>query len=165
VSETIILEVVDAAGRACASGETGRILVTDLLNFATPLIRYEIGDYAEVGEPCACGRGLPPIRRFLGRERNLMLWPDGTRHWPTVGFHRWGEVYPVRQFQFVQTGLETVTAKLAAAGKPTPEQEARLGRIIQEALGYPFQIAFEWHEAPLPASQGGKFEEFVCRVK
>ena len=47
----------------------GRIVVTALNNFATPLIRYEIGDYAEVGEICSCGRGFrPPTGRRRGRS-------------------------------------------------------------------------------------------------
>ena len=165
VSETILLEVLDAAGQPCAIGETGRVVVTDLANFATPLIRYEIGDYAEVGPPCACGRGLPVIRRFLGRERNLVLLPDGTRHWPLVGFHRWGEVLPVRQFQFVQLDRTTVLARMSASGHPSAAQEARLTAIIQEALQHPFEIRYEWHETPLPRGPGGKFEEFLCRAE
>lgn len=164
VAEHILLEVVGADGQACAPGQTGRLLVTDLINFATPLIRYEIGDYAEVGEPCSCGRNLASIRRFLGRERNLVLLPDGTRHWPLVGFHRWGEVFPVRQFQFIQEDRHTLTARMSADRRPTPEQEARLAAIIQEELRHPFTIRFEWQAEPLPRGPGGKFEEFHCRA-
>lgn len=165
VSETILLEVLDAAGQPCGVGEIGRIVITDLINFATPLIRYEIGDYAEVGAPCACGRGLPVIRRFLGRERNLVLLPDGTRHWPMVGFPRWGEAYPVRQFQFVQLDRTTILARMSASGRPDAAQEARLTAIIQNALHHPFDIRYEWHGTPLPRGPGGKFEEFLCRAQ
>ena len=165
VSETILLEVLNDAGQPCGVGETGRIVITDLVNFATPLIRYEIGDYAEVGAPCACGRSLPVIRRFLGRERNLVLLPDGTRHWPMVGFHRWDEAYPVRQFQFVQSDRTTILARMSASGRPDSAQQARLTAIIQNALRHPFDIRYEWHETPLPRGPGGKFEEFLCQAK
>lgn len=165
VSETILLEVLDDAGQPCGVGEIGRIVMTDLVNYATPLIRYEIGDYAEVGAPCACGRGLPVIRRTLGRERNLVLLPDGTRHWPMVGFHRWGEAYPVRQFQFVQLDRTTILARMSASGRPDSAQETRLTAIIQKALHHPFDIRYEWQETPLPRGPGGKFEEFLCRAQ
>lgn len=164
VSESILLEVLKDDGQSCGPGETGRVVVTDLLNFATPLIRYEIGDYATVGAPCPCGRGLPVIQRFLGRERNLLLLPDGTRHWPMIGFHRWSEAFPVRQFQFEQLDRTTILARLSATGRPSPDQEARLTAIIQSALQHPFTIRYEWHEAPLPRGPGGKFEEFLCRA-
>ena len=75
MAETHIVEVVDDAGGPCAPGEWGRVLVTDLHNFATPLIRYDIGDYAMASAPCPCGRGLPRIERFMGRERTLSCCP------------------------------------------------------------------------------------------
>lgn len=165
VSETILLEVLDPAGLPCAVGATGRVVLTDLINFATPLIRYEIGDYAEVGPPCPCGRGLSVIRRFRGRERNLVLLPDGTRHWPTVGFHHWGSAYPVRQFQFIQLDRATILARLFATGRPDAAQEARLTAIIQASLHYPFHIRYEWHDTPLSRGPGGKFEEFISHVQ
>ena len=65
--ENVLVEVVDEAGHACQPGEIGRLLVTTLHNFAMPLIRYDIGDYAEVGEACECGRGLPVLKRIVGR--------------------------------------------------------------------------------------------------
>jgi phenylacetate-CoA ligase len=165
ISETIFLEVVDATGRPCGPGEIGRVLVTDLVNYATPLVRYEIGDYAEVGGPCPCGRGLTSIRRFLGRERNLVLLPDGTRHWPLVGFHRWGEVHPIRQFQFIQIDRKTILAKMSSPSRPTSGQEACLTAIIQDELKYPFEMRYEWHESALPRGPGGKFEEFLCSAE
>ena len=49
-----------------------------------PLIRYEIGDFAEVGDRCSCGRGLPVLRRILGRVRNMLTLPDGRLIWPSI---------------------------------------------------------------------------------
>ncbi len=68
-SETVMLEVVDPDGRACAPGEVGLVVVTPLHNFAMPLVRYVQGDYAEAGGRCDCGRGLPVLSRILGRVR------------------------------------------------------------------------------------------------
>lgn len=65
-SENVLLEVVDEAGRPCAPGEVGRVVVTSLHNFATPLIRYALGERAALSAPCACGRGLPVIARVAG---------------------------------------------------------------------------------------------------
>jgi phenylacetate-CoA ligase len=165
VAETILLEVVDAEGQPCTPGQAGRILVTDLINFATPVIRYEIGDHAETGGPCPCGRGMPTVERFLGRERSLVLLPDGSRHWPTVGFHRWEQAFAVRQFQFTQLDRHTIEARMSAEGRPTPEQEDRLTTLIQESLGHPFVIRYHWQQEPLPRGPGGKFEEFLCLAR
>ena len=53
------------------------MVITDLHNFAMPLIRYEIGDYAEAGDLCPCGRGLPVITRIVGRVHNMLTLPSG----------------------------------------------------------------------------------------
>ena len=66
--EQTLVEVLDARGKPCGPGEIGRVIATPLNNFAMPLIRYDVGDDAEVGAPCPCGRGLPVLTRILGRE-------------------------------------------------------------------------------------------------
>mgnify|MGYP000113622014 CR=1 FL=1 len=52
-------------------------VVTPFYNLAMPLIRYDIGDYAEAGAPCACGRTLPVLARIMGRSRNMLRLPGG----------------------------------------------------------------------------------------
>jgi phenylacetate-CoA ligase len=56
----------------------GPILVTDLLNFAMPLIRYRIGDLGswDTG-PCKCGRGLPRLKAIAGRVTDFLVGGDG----------------------------------------------------------------------------------------
>lgn len=163
-SESLIVEVLDEQGRPCQPGEIGRVVVTDLHNFATPLVRYELRDYAEVGPPCPCGRGLPTLARILGRQRNMVVLPDGRRHWPLVGLHRYREVGPILQYQLVQHSLEDVEMRLVTGAPFTREQEARLTAIVTDALGHAFPLRFSYFEHALPGSRGGKFEEFVCRV-
>lgn len=161
VLEHLIVEVVDEQGSPCAPGQIGRVLVTDLVNLAAPMIRYDIGDLAEVGAPCACGLPHRSLKRILGRERNLLRMPDGSRRWPVFGFHAWREIGPVRQFQFVQTGAEELLARLRVDRVPEAGEQDQLRERIRMGFGHPFEIRFEWHFAPLPRGKGGKFEEFV----
>jgi phenylacetate-CoA ligase len=163
-AESLIVEVLDAKGGACRPGESGRVVVTDLHNFATPLLRYELRDYAEVGPTCSCGRGLPTLRRVLGRERNMVQLPNGQRHWPLVGLHRFREVGQILQYQLVQHDLEQVEMRLVTAARLDAGAEARLIEIVQQALGHPFRIRLSYEQGELALGAGGKFEEFVCRV-
>jgi phenylacetate-CoA ligase len=164
MSESLIVEVLDNDGNACAEGETGRVVITDLQNFATPLIRYTLGDYAEVGGVCPCGRGLHTLRRILGRERNLILRPDGTRHRPTFGILKMHEVVAVRQFQFIQHDLETIEVRLVTEASIHAEQENKLRAIIQKNMGYKYKINFTYFDQRIPLPPSGKFEEFICKV-
>jgi phenylacetate-CoA ligase len=165
-AESLIVEVLNAEGRACAPGETGRVVVTDLHNFATPLIRYELRDSAEVGPAagCACGRRLPTLTRVLGRQRNMVVLPNGQRHWPLVGLHHYREVAKILQYQLIQHDLENVEMRLVTEAPLDPAAEAHLREIVQQALGHPFAIRFSYVAGELARGAGGKFEEFVCRV-
>jgi phenylacetate-CoA ligase len=164
MSESVIVEVLGEGGEPCGEGEVGRVTVTDLHNFATPLVRYDIGDMAEAGGACACGRGLPTLRRILGRERNLILMPDGRRHWPLVGFAGFRDVAPVEQYQLIQHNREEIEVRLVATRPVTEAEEAGLGNVIRGALGHPFSLRFVYFDGEIPRSAGGKFEEFVCRA-
>lgn len=76
-SPSLVVEVVDDEGNACDIGVPGRVLVTSLHNFAMPLIRYDIGDIAEFGEPCDTGLSWPVINQVNGRIRDSITLPDG----------------------------------------------------------------------------------------
>ncbi|HWA03062.1 MAG TPA: AMP-binding protein [Rhizomicrobium sp.] len=164
MAESLIVEVVDDAGHPLPEGKIGRVAITDLHNYATPLIRYDIGDYAEAGPACACGRGLPTLKRILGRERNLIRLPDGSRTWPLFGGHYFRDVAPVVQFQGIQHSLSRIEIRLVCERAPTPGEEQGLRNMILKALGHPFEIEFVYFPDRIPAGPGGKFEEFICKV-
>lgn len=163
-SESLIVEVLNEAGASCEEGEVGRVVITDLHSFAMPIIRYEIRDYAEPGGACPCGRGLPTLKRILGRRRNMVTLPDGSRHWPIVGHHVFRDIARIRQYQAIQHSLETVEMKLVVDAPLTREQEALLCTVVQQALGYPFALRFSYHATELPKTRGGKFEEFISMI-
>ena len=165
-SENVYLELVNEAGEPSAVGASGRVLITSLHNFATPLIRYEVGDYAEWGDPCPCGRGLPVLTRILGRARNRMILPDGRSEFPYFGeYHEYAAISTaVRQYQFVQRSLEEIEKKMVVSEPLTPEQEEKTKELIIRSLGHPFRVTLSYHDE-IPRSASGKFEEFVCEVQ
>jgi phenylacetate-CoA ligase len=164
-SESLIVEVLDDEGRPCQPGQVGRVVITDLHNFATPLIRYEIRDYAEVGPICPCGRGLPTLSRIMGRRRNMVTLPDGSKHWPLVGAYRFREVADIKQYQAIQHSLSDVEIRLVVDAPLTSAHESRLTSLIHHALGHTFPLRFSYFKEELPKTKGGKFEEFISLVR
>ncbi len=163
MAEGLMVEVLRANGDACDVGEVGRVVVTDLLNFASPVIRYDIGDYAEWGPVCTCGRGLPTLKRVMGRERNMVKLPDGRSYWPQTGFREFASVANIAQYQFVQKSLALIEVRLVVNGRAlTPDAEAALAEIISAALKHRFNYQFVYFADRLPKPASGKFEECVC---
>jgi phenylacetate-CoA ligase len=139
-------------------GETGKVIVTPLHNFAMPLLRYDLEDYAEVGEPCGCGRGLPVLNRIAGRVRNMLTLPSGEKRWPQLGLLYW-QIAPIRRRQVVQRSLEQVELHLVVDRRLTHEEEEKARRHLIENLGHPFDVSIVYRDN-LSRPAGGKFEEF-----
>jgi phenylacetate-CoA ligase len=128
-----------------------------------PLIRYEIGDYAIPGGPCRCGRGLPVLKRIQGRQRNMMILPDGSSFWPSFGTRRFRQLAPVSQHQFVQHAPSRLEVRLVTERPLTGPEEEALRRHIQSRLPVPVEIAFAYVDE-IARSAGGKYEDLICLV-
>lgn len=64
-SEFVFVEILNEDDKPCTAGQTGRVVVTPLQNFQTPLLRYDTGDFAEMGGACDCGRTLPLLKNVF----------------------------------------------------------------------------------------------------
>lgn len=161
-SESVLVEILDERWQPCAPGETGHLVVTALHNLATPLIRYDLGDYAIQGDTCTCGRGLPVIRQVLGRVRNLVRTPEGRRSWP-VELGKIRSVRVIQQAQFVQSAIDTIQLNFVAERPLTSAEERQAMEAIRAALDYPFKVELVRVD-DIPRGPTGKFEEFVSRI-
>lgn len=162
-SEVVHLEVLDDAGRPCAPGQVGRVVVTPLHRCATPLIRYEILDYAQAGPPCPCGRGLPVVSRIVGRQRNMIRLPDGSSHFPGFYPQAWADFAPIDQLQLVQTALDRVEARLVTPRPLTEKETADVILNLQKRLRFHHTIDLV-RVSKIERSTGGKYEDFICQV-
>jgi phenylacetate-CoA ligase len=157
-SESVLVEILDDVGRPLGPGQIGKVVLTSLHNLAMPLVRYAIGDHAELGGPCPCGRGLPVLSRILGRGRNRAVLPGGRRVWPEIG-RIWAAIPGVERIQLVQRGQDHVEVCFV---RQTPlsrqEEKAAIARI-QAAFEHPFRLTFSPMES-IPRQPNGKYETF-----
>jgi len=163
-SETIYLEVRKADGTLAGEGEIGQIIVTNLQNTAMPIIRYAIEDYAEVGPKCPCGRGLPTLRRIMGRSRNMMRLENGEHVWLPLSSRNVFDVAPVRQIQLVQTAINEV--KVLAVPVQTLSDDDREALCEELWTHFPREVRLTVECVPdIPRSEGGKFEYFRSEIE
>lgn len=162
-SEVTHVEILDDAGRPVPEGGIGRVVVTALHNYAMPLLRYELGDLAELGSPCPCGRGLPVLRRVVGRTQHMIRLPSGERRLPMLSSGALRALLaaaPVRRYQLVQTRLDALELRLVV-GRPLNDGErATLIELVRGKYGYPFAVEVTEH-ADLARTRAGKFMDFV----
>jgi phenylacetate-CoA ligase len=68
-------------GRPARPGEVGEVVITDLHNQATPMIRYRIGDLAVAFDetvPCSCGLSHSRIGDIEGRTQAIVHCANGS---------------------------------------------------------------------------------------
>ena len=162
-SENVLVEVLRGDGTVCEPGEVGRVVVTELHNFATPLIRYELGDLAEVGEPCSCGRTLPVLTRVVGRKTGQVILPDGRRFMPDVRGHLLTAVAPVEKYQFVQRTLDEVDVKLVLPQPLQSETEEAFLALFRQLFRHEFRFNLSVVD-DIPRRASGKYDIFRCDV-
>jgi phenylacetate-CoA ligase len=129
----VIVEVVDDRGRACRPGQLGRVLVTGLHNWATPLLRYDLGDMALAGRPSPSGLGFATLERIEGRVLNVIRLPSGARQLLAFRTEDLLQQMPFAEFRLRQTDACTLCFEYVAAGAqppPLPAQQ-RLARHVE----------------------------------
>lgn len=91
-------------------GEAGRIVITDLFNYAFPMIRYDTGDLGilDNSDP----NELPKLKEIYGRVRDCVYATDGRLISPAkVSVMMWGSD-GVKQWQFIQETKMNYVLKL-----------------------------------------------------
>jgi len=73
--DAYILEIIDPeTGQPLPDGETGEVVLTNLVRTALPLLRYRTRDLAYVRpEPCPCGRTHRRLSRIQGRTDDMLI--------------------------------------------------------------------------------------------
>jgi len=111
-ADLLILEVV-RNGDPVGPGERGEIVITGLLNYAMPLIRYRIRDVGVLSdEQCSCGRGLPLLKSVEGREVDCFTLPNGRTVPPKVIMTAIQGTPGVSRYQAVQESRNKVAIEL-----------------------------------------------------
>lgn len=162
-SEHLLVEVLDDRGRPTPDGEEGNVVVTDLYNYGMPFIRYANGDRAIAGfSDCPCGRGLPLLKKVVGRRLDV-LYASGGRTIPGEFFPHLVKDFPaIRRFQVIQEEPQRVRFAMQAVGFAEHDR-ARFEAMVRGAMGSKVRVDFERvDEFALTAA--GKLQVVVNRI-
>ncbi|MGA8288881.1 MAG: hypothetical protein WB950_09260 [Acidobacteriaceae bacterium] len=101
-------------------GPVYRLLVTDLLNYGQPFIRFDTGDCVTLTEQsCSCGRWFPLVGKILGRLDQGTIVANGAVV-PNITFHD-----PLNPMKVpVQPVLALPARRNRAVSRPRPKKNA-----------------------------------------
>ena len=163
MAEGLYVEIV-RGNREAKVGEDGEILVTDLLNWTMPLIRYRIGDVAawEKGGICPCGRELPRMRRLMGRATDFLVGHDGRLvSGPFLTLAAVGKRPSLGQLQIQQDRVGQVHFRIQRGSRfQDPADLEFLKATARTYLGETTEVGWEYVEE-LRSEPSGKY--LFCR--
>lgn len=166
IAETNVLcEIVDERGQP-AEGP-GNIVVTDLTNTATPIIRYGgLGDLARwETTPCPCGSSLRSIRQLEGRSATMLRTRSGHLISPFVFTNAIEEVPGLAQYQVRQTKPGRVEVRVVAcAGVPPFQVERSIRQALATATSGDTELEIHFAPAILPPPHGHKVPLVVSEL-
>lgn len=130
-----IVEITDDDGHPLPPGSEGNIVMTGLLNFSFPFIRYVTGDIGSLSpNPCPCGRPHVILSQIAGRKADYLLTPTGARITvAALNMHdsTWENVL---QYQLVQVAKDRVEVVVVPSARFTPDDERRILAMIAPKL-------------------------------
>jgi phenylacetate-CoA ligase len=129
-----IIEVLDEAGRPSPPGEVGRLFVTGLHNWASPAVRYEIGDMAAARQGCPCGFQGTVLEQMLGRKRFLVRLPSGERKYVYIAAADWVAIAPFSERRIVQPDEGVIRAEVVLDRPITAGEEAAVVAMLKDGI-------------------------------
>jgi phenylacetate-CoA ligase len=159
--DTQITEIVDDAGEPVPPGEVGQVVVSQLLCTLQPIIRYRIGDQAQLYPGvCPCGRGTRLMSPVLGRTQHIIRAPDGRTLNTVVVSAILGVMPEVKRYQVQQTGKSDLLILIVPGAGWSTATESVVQLKFRERLG----DAFNYHLLAVDdirLAPGGKFQTIL----
>lgn len=162
--EHLVIEFIKDDGQKALSGEPGNIVVTDLMNFAMPFVRYRVED---VGIPldraCSCGRGLPLMGKVAGRVADFLITKNGDR---VAGIslieNTLTKMPGIDQMQIVQRSLDDLLLNVVAGQGYSKAIQKNLATYFQEI--FPDTTVSICQVAKIEPEPSGKYRFSICRI-
>jgi phenylacetate-CoA ligase len=141
-------------------GEPARLVLTDLYNYAMPLIRYDTEDIVIMETLHEKGYKKKILTEISGRKTDIIYDTRGNKispHFVTFEFRRYDRL---PQFQFIQESLKNFTIKLEGARGLYEDNDIR--KTMCKLVGQDAIIKIE-HVDKIPNLSSGKSRRVICK--
>ena len=157
-----VLRIVDGNGNPLSCGEQGEIVISNLINKATVLLNYKLGDIGVMSEkPCDCGRSLPILSELKGRSNDVIKLRDGSFVHPAAVGMLFKNRDNVLQYQVIQEQISTFVVKVVTI--EVTDQIKLKHELVRDFKGYLGEDTSIEVEFPrfIPRTKSGKSQKVI----
>jgi phenylacetate-CoA ligase len=150
------VRVIDAGGKPIPPGGQGAIVISNLVNRASVVLNYRLGDIVTVSaERCPCGRTLPTIEAIDGRAEDFVVHGDGRRLHGLVVLAPLLRVAGVVQLQLIQEEPRRFVLRVVCAPQSAWVSICRdLEAAMRSVLGASIAVDIERADTITPEASG-----------
>jgi phenylacetate-coenzyme A ligase PaaK-like adenylate-forming protein len=157
-----IVEVVDQS-YDLQGATVGKVLVTHLHSYATPFIRYDLGDLACLSERCPCGHDGPAIHNLQGRISSVIKHRDGRLSPFMVHGRGLAALVDFAEFRIRQTAFEKIVVEIGGRSELGCDQIARIDAFLRDFVGSDFSIEIRTRPE-IDWGESQKRPGFICEI-
>lgn len=117
-----------------------RLLITGLHSYATPIIRYDVGDFGCVQSACPCGHDGTTLSAIYGRGKSFVRHPDGRFIPFYLSTRALLKAADFDECRVRQYRLDTLTVELGGRQSLDPAEIENLTRLVRAATDPTFQV-------------------------
>lgn len=139
-------------------GELGRLVITDLFNYAFPLIRYDTGDTGIMASGNERSGGLPYLQSLFGRQLDLVYDTSGNPVAPMTLARILKNIPWIIQWQFIQKEERRYLLRLNVVQR---DNVSECVGLLKEIFGENADIEIEYLDE-IPILRSGKMKPVVC---
>jgi phenylacetate-coenzyme A ligase PaaK-like adenylate-forming protein len=136
----VIVETDDEVTVSFNGISLGRLLITHLHSYATPLVRYDVGDFAKLESQCRCGHNGPTISNIYGRGKHFLRHPNGTLLPFYLSTRTILEAVAFKECRVKQVEIGTITVELGGRESITLDEETKLKNLVIKATDPVFDV-------------------------
>ncbi len=152
MSETHLIEVLDAAGNPVEEGEA---VITSLVSEAQPFIRYRTGDVVRrSGKPDPGGRGLEVLDAVVGRQTDFIVAADGRIMHALAVIYVLRAIPGVAQFKLIQHAVDQLEVQVVQDARWSDTAREAVLSGLRARLGPTLQVDLKLLDAIAPEASG-----------
>jgi len=169
MEDSVLVEVVDEDYKPVKNGKEGKILVTVLNGFSSPIIRYDLGDIVVCSdEECTCGINFSLLKKIIGRESSIVVTPSGKVFHSLIFYYIMKNITAregiIKQFKVYQKEIDQILIQLVSNKNELDMEELKPMKIkLRKIFGDQMNFKFEFVEK-IEREKSGKLRDFVSEI-
>lgn len=159
----VIVQEDDSDAVDCDGIHLRKLLVTHLHSYATPIIRYEVGDYGCVHHACPCGHDGATLSNIFGRKKYFLKGRDDSLIPFPIFSKPLLDITKFEEFFSYQRDGQTIVLEFGGKSTISSEESAAITNLIRKISQNQFEVviklvdSIDWRKNP-------KRLPFICYV-